>query len=60
VLEGGAERGFAKHCFAPPEPARLARRAVFRSISKPILPLFGSEAAVMGKGYRSSELRFMQ
>src|SRR6266403_4286373 len=28
---GGRRRGFAKHCFAPPEPARLARRAVLRS-----------------------------
>src|SRR5882757_7852500 len=25
---GGRRRGFAKHCFAPPEPVRLARRTV--------------------------------
>src|SRR5258708_7279581 len=42
----GRRRGFAKHRFAPPEPARLARRAVERrgAPTRPLVlpqPMFG-------------------
>jgi hypothetical protein len=50
VLEGGRRRGFAKHRVAPPEPARLARRAVDRRPpSKLILPPFGRQAETASK-----------
>src|SRR6266700_5314389 len=58
---GGRRRGFAKHSFAPPEPARLARRAVQQllvadppAFSVPKLQPFAGdnafEAEVHGKG----------